>query len=80
MLLDPEQEPGECLLHSQGLLTIRISLPSRRLPVQPEGVQGPGFPSQVSGEVWGRGTGADPQPQEPLPLPLAFAQLVLSRS
>ncbi|CAM9352388.1 unnamed protein product [Rangifer tarandus platyrhynchus] len=48
---DPEREPSECLLLSQGLLTVRISLPSRVLPVQPEGVQGPGFPSQMDGYV-----------------------------
>ena len=31
VLLDPKREPSECLPLSQGLLTIRISLPSRLL-------------------------------------------------
>ena len=31
VLLDPKWEPSECLPLSQGLLTIRISLPSRLL-------------------------------------------------
>ena len=61
--LDPEREPNECRILSQGFL-FHLHLPSLQAAASAaRGCPGARVSIAGSGEVWGRGTGADPQPQ-----------------